>query len=196
MKHKLWRKAQGECCPETGYYWISNNSTLCNGALHWIANFRNGALHWTERRDRTERRDGNKNIVLAFDLAKEKYHRHFEVPISCEYAQCNDPFIFGVLKGCFSLCFQGDIWTMKEYGIEESWTKICTMREHVYLGKRVCFSQLENVIVICGGYRYMKCDLDKNTCEVAQVFGDKFNSFAFSMSCLCNTESLLCPDLI
>ena len=87
--------------------------TLINGALHWVAFFRDG--------------DNNiHNFVLVFDLAKEVFH---------EILLPEFPGHMGLISGTISVYRNSiaffrksndflHIWVMKEYGVVSSWTQV------------------------------------------------------------------------
>ncbi|OMO85409.1 hypothetical protein COLO4_21641 [Corchorus olitorius] len=88
----------------------------------------NGVPHWC-----VYRREGNHGeqyrvsyVIVYFDLETEEF-KEVELP---EWAAEEVKFNLGVLGGCLCMCLdsQGsssgiEVWTMKEYGIVESWTK-------------------------------------------------------------------------
>lgn len=88
-----------------------------DGSLHWIKGWRNGSVS-----------------ICAFDVETEQLRRlqSFIVPVRKYLLKHCD---LGVVRGCLSLFvhkrnvhsgqMSGDIsvWVMKDYGVEESWTK-------------------------------------------------------------------------
>ncbi|KAM7271419.1 hypothetical protein ACFE04_030633 [Oxalis oulophora] len=161
---KSWRK----CC-KTSFFKISEVSTLLNGALHWEIS-----------------RKGNKKSVLVLDLAKENF-QDLKLPPSCEAGPCDALYKLGVLKGCLSICCDQfepdhqypyslsiDIWTMKEYGVKESWTKIFSISDkyasNYYRLPILSFSQREdNIIEICNECSLRKYSLEDETCNVVKL---------------------------
>ncbi|GLT42057.1 hypothetical protein SLA2020_160790 [Shorea laevis] len=85
-------------------------STFLNGAIHWINDI--------------------VGTIIAFDLASET---------TCEFQAASPRSGFfnmdlGVLGGCLCLihdCYTDpycvELWVMKEYGVETSWTKLCNL---------------------------------------------------------------------
>ncbi|XP_061993296.1 F-box protein At3g07870-like [Rosa rugosa] len=89
-----------------------------------FSSFLHGALHWISA--------GSQNFVFihSFNFETEKFRTlpppgYFK-PIQQKSKQC---LKLGVLEGCLFLCVCGDeprqfdMWVMKDYGVEESWTK-------------------------------------------------------------------------
>lgn len=88
-----------------------------DGSLHWIKGWRNGSVS-----------------ICAFDVETEQFRQlqSFVVPVRKYLLKHCD---VGVVRGCLSLFvhkrnthsgqMSGDIsvWVMKDYGVEESWTK-------------------------------------------------------------------------
>ncbi|OMO65178.1 hypothetical protein COLO4_31416 [Corchorus olitorius] len=85
----------------------------------------NGVPHWCVYRVRHgPQQYGVRYLIVYFDLETEKFN---EVKLP-EWAAAEEvAFSIGILRGCLCMCLhsQGSIqvWTMKEYGIAESWTK-------------------------------------------------------------------------
>ncbi|KAK9067636.1 hypothetical protein SSX86_011747 [Deinandra increscens subsp. villosa] len=79
--------------------------------------FVNQNLHWL-----TKRRRDSSRIIVAFSLANEEFIE-IEIPGSIEDV---DDFLvdFGGRLGYFSSSV-GSLWVMEEYGVGESWTKVC-----------------------------------------------------------------------
>ncbi|CAK7345030.1 unnamed protein product [Dovyalis caffra] len=94
--------------------------------------FAGGALHWVVG----ENPESNvANIVVALDLEAEDY----KVVPQPENKDKNFNIDLGVLRGClcFLANFQGervDVWTMKEYGVKESWTKLFSVARLEFIG--------------------------------------------------------------
>jgi F-box interacting protein len=65
-------------------------------------------------------------FVVSLDLKKESYQK-FSLPVSYVKSLTT----LGTLRGCLSLPLSGkcsaDIWIMKEFGNEKSWTKLLTV---------------------------------------------------------------------
>lgn len=83
--------------------------------------FVNGVLHWLA----SSRERGYRSVIAAFDFAREVFD---EMPAPSDADL--EKFVFYklvVLGGCLCLVDVGrtrtDVWMMKEYGVEESWTK-------------------------------------------------------------------------
>ncbi|GKU85629.1 hypothetical protein SLEP1_g268 [Rubroshorea leprosula] len=80
--------------------------------------FLNGVIHWM---------NDNFGTIIAFDLASET---------TCEFQAVSHRSGFfdmdlGVLGGCLCLIYdcyiEFELWVMKEYGVETSWTKLCNL---------------------------------------------------------------------
>ncbi|XP_059627631.1 F-box/kelch-repeat protein At3g06240-like [Cornus florida] len=74
----------------------------------------NGVIHWISLLPKFE--------IVAFSLADEKLWMIAMPPCYTEF----EAFRFTVFQGCLCVMPQGDhaYWIMKEYGVEESWTRI------------------------------------------------------------------------
>ncbi|KAK4416916.1 F-box protein CPR1 [Sesamum alatum] len=92
------------------------SKTLSPGA------FVNGAIHWLAR----SRKPGSPSVIAAFNLTEEVFDE-IPVPGGVDVQM----FVFNklvVLGGCLCMTHTRengsiDVWTMKEYGLKESWAK-------------------------------------------------------------------------
>lgn len=85
-----------------------------------------GCLHWSTRPIK-----GKDEKIVSFDLAKEKF-KFVPAPISDELTIQNElPIQVCALEGLLAIVnysnFAWNLWVMKEYGVEESWTKLMTI---------------------------------------------------------------------
>ncbi|XVF39401.1 hypothetical protein PTKIN_Ptkin01aG0031900 [Pterospermum kingtungense] len=99
--------------------WKRGGGTLLGGALHWVVNTSSGYSSW----------------IMAFDVGSEKY-KEIELPNHLKEIDQTSSYVvgmmdLGVLGGCLCLFSTGspgsyvlynELWTMKEYGMKESWT--------------------------------------------------------------------------
>ncbi|CAN4104722.1 unnamed protein product [Withania somnifera] len=105
--------------------WKRINSSPYDHAVAELASgvFVNGALHWL-----ASNKPDYSSVIGGFVLSDEEF---VEVPAPSSLDK--DKFVFNklvVLKGCLCMVdnLEGnrtDVWMMKEYGVEESWTKFC-----------------------------------------------------------------------
>ncbi|KAM1984431.1 hypothetical protein COP2_012654 [Malus domestica] len=100
--------------------------------------FLHGALHWVSESTRCS------EFIRSFSFERE----HFQIlpAPSCftkwekELADC---LKLGVIGDCLFICVYGDdprqfdMWVMKEYGVQDSWTKTLVV-ENLYLRERSC----------------------------------------------------------
>ncbi|KAK9933554.1 hypothetical protein M0R45_020747 [Rubus argutus] len=104
--------------PPRGCGAIPFNSVL-HGALHWIPFYFNCP-----------------QVIESFDFEREEF-RQLLPPASLQEFKHYDGLRLGVLKGCLFLCVFGgddrkaDMWVMKDYGVQESWTKFLVI-ENLY----------------------------------------------------------------
>ncbi|XP_050374662.1 F-box protein At3g07870 [Argentina anserina] len=100
--------------------------------------FLHGALHWFPCHNPHQG-------IECFDFEREEF-RQLLLPFGfkrydgASYYKRYDGLRLGVLKDCLFLCvFEGDdgksdVWLMKNYGVQESWTKVLVIevREHLH----------------------------------------------------------------
>nr|GEX51238.1 hypothetical protein [Tanacetum cinerariifolium] len=91
--------------------------------------YSNGALHWLAYKSL---RSSLPKGIVSLDLKKETYGKVFQLPKDEEGGK-ND-LTLGVLGEWFCvLCNHGshaDVWAMKDYGVEDSWTKLVSIPCH------------------------------------------------------------------
>ncbi|CAN4117523.1 unnamed protein product [Withania somnifera] len=110
LKAKSWKMIQGF------------TSVSLKGKLGVFAN---GVLHWEASHSPFS---GGSWEVVTFDLAVERYGK-IALP---SYEDGGVYWILGVSRGYLVACCnyelsKADVWMMKEYGVEKSWTKLVTI---------------------------------------------------------------------
>ncbi|KAJ4971016.1 hypothetical protein NE237_004115 [Protea cynaroides] len=110
-----WRLIEGAT-----YSIHSRNHALVNGAIHWIATGM----------------PGHSILVLSFDFEDEKF-RSLSLPKSFSIEDTLDPLVES--GGFLSLCHwkddgNFDVWIMKDYGDQQSWTKQFSVMEPTLSG--------------------------------------------------------------
>ncbi|XP_071735750.1 F-box protein CPR1-like [Rutidosis leptorrhynchoides] len=127
-----------------------------------IGIFYNGSLNWLVRR-----RDGynKREKVLSFDMKDEIF-------IEILLPECGGFSSLGDKKGCLYAVCGGDgahveIWVMKEYGVESSWTKVLKWNfVKVYCDYEmwpVCFTRDDDVIVDIDSWTIARYSLSSKT---------------------------------
>ncbi|KAL8541871.1 hypothetical protein ACS0TY_002934 [Phlomoides rotata] len=96
--------------------------------------FLNGALHWISISSKPC------ELICSFNLEREGFRfvpppSHFDAPYVKKVSWIN----VGVLKGCLCICFmyediEFEVWAMREYGVQESWTKEFRIDMKFYCG--------------------------------------------------------------
>ncbi|KAJ6961564.1 F-box protein CPR1-like isoform X2 [Populus alba x Populus x berolinensis] len=89
--------------------------------------FANSAVHWKATVVGKGKENGS-DLIVAFDLGAEE----FKIIPQPDYSSNEHEMNVGVLGGCLCVfcnknCKQVEIWVMKEYGVKESWTHLCTV---------------------------------------------------------------------
>ncbi|TKY68494.1 F-box/kelch-repeat protein [Spatholobus suberectus] len=92
----------------------------------WPGRFVSGTLNWIAKRGASD----DQWVILSLDLGTETYGEVL-LPNGDGHKICNP--VLGVLHNCLSVCFFDSekahwaVWLMKEYGVQESWTKLTTI---------------------------------------------------------------------
>ena len=100
--------------------WMINSKNPFLLRMQPYASF-NGRLHWLGQ----DKKDGS-TIIVSFDLESENFH-HIPIPDNCKSRLDGKDCHVVVLGGCLCLVDYNDIWSMKIYGVKESWIKEYTV---------------------------------------------------------------------
>ncbi|KAF9612849.1 hypothetical protein IFM89_004259 [Coptis chinensis] len=97
----------------------------------------NGALHRFKLSDQSRWKDTPQcfdiHSIISFNIRSEEFR---QVALNFDYGVRLDciSYALGVLQGCLSVwrvnsieCYT-EIWVMKDYGLEDSWTRLHTVR--------------------------------------------------------------------
>ncbi|KAL6205820.1 hypothetical protein ACLB2K_023072 [Fragaria x ananassa] len=150
------------------------SQAFVNGALHWCA------ICWTN--------DAFNYFVLAFDLGSELF-REIMFPKSLKW----DPSLalrISVSRDGKSIAvftdwrkshtdYFLDIWVMKEYGMEKSWTKMMVLSAEVSqrnLPKALCFRKIGELLVLEDSYELVSLDLVSRKFKRLGVYGGQYCS--------------------
>ncbi|XP_049381489.1 F-box protein CPR1-like [Solanum stenotomum] len=134
-------------------FWRRLESISHNGAIpiHGFGVFLNGALHWLAGKYYC-----SPSVIVVVNLTDEEL---FEVPIPT-ITTTSLLHVYGIvaLKGC--LCVLGnriseneiDVWMMKNYGVVESWTKFCVVKNtSPFCPTPVCLMSGDDIILAAPG---------------------------------------------
>ncbi|XP_057415928.1 F-box/kelch-repeat protein At3g06240-like [Lotus japonicus] len=120
------------------YYFASPIDLFLHGSLHWLVTSSLTKL----------------SVVLAFDLVGKSLS---EIALSPDLALKRKPYHFIEMTGCLGLCpglcYSGnlgiiEIWIMKEYKLQSSWTKIVFSTHDILSTPRffpICFTKCGHV---------------------------------------------------
>ncbi|XP_026416373.1 F-box protein CPR1-like [Papaver somniferum] len=86
-------------------------------------------LHWIAEQTPCQTDSLGREVVVSFDIFDENFR---EVPLSPQVdglvCNTNNKTTLGVLAGCLCITHFGDynieVWTMKDYNVKDSWTKL------------------------------------------------------------------------
>ncbi|XP_065625015.1 F-box protein CPR1 [Quercus suber] len=94
----------------------------------WNAKSLNGAVHWLVG----DRGVLDQESLLAFDLATEKFLLYtMPFPLNLYYSDRHLEVLGGYICVIEIYMFTNDVWLMKEYGVESSWTRIYKIEQGV-----------------------------------------------------------------
>ncbi|XP_057438510.1 F-box/kelch-repeat protein At3g23880-like [Lotus japonicus] len=112
MVHTLgsnsWRRIQDSPC--IPYWGCCHNGKFVSGAVNWLTG---------DGEDGFNRGHG----IISLDLGKESYQEFLQPDYGIEV----DYLTMGVMRDCLCLLANSDVWVMKEYGNNDSWTKLFSL---------------------------------------------------------------------
>ncbi|KAM3327687.1 F-box/kelch-repeat protein like [Capsicum galapagoense] len=121
LKDDSWKKI-GDCFPSQ-YYYVRGDTVFFNGCIHWLTQREYGKIR------------PRRLPIVSFNVAKEVF-QEFWLPNPTEReANC-----ISSLYGSLSVCAKStssidndtvlniEVWLMKDYAVEESWTKLYVTR--------------------------------------------------------------------
>ncbi|KAI3523634.1 hypothetical protein L1887_01904 [Cichorium endivia] len=131
-----------------------------------IGIFSNGTIHWLIRHvGGSERRD----TILTFDSKKEIFGE-ISLP-NREHEETGFTWL-GDLRGCLYAVCGGDgadvdVWVMKEYGVENSWSKMIKLNwvefDCDYVMLPVCFTLKDEVVIDLDSWNIVRYNLTEKT---------------------------------
>ncbi|XP_050223162.1 F-box protein CPR1-like [Mercurialis annua] len=173
LKADSWRRIEDLYTPTTEHFWTyypKLYSALVGSSLHWAVVPRSG-------------HDLLNNIILAFDLSTEKFREVPSPKVEIEGVKILKKVM--ELGGCLSLTYDchhrsrqnnwlyGDIWIMKKYGVESSWTRLFTIPFCFYpKATPLCFTNKgDKVLLFCeDGIRILFFWYDLKSSDTQRIF--------------------------
>ncbi|XP_031113999.1 F-box/kelch-repeat protein At3g23880-like [Ipomoea triloba] len=137
MKGDFWRKIEDL----KGGFLLNEAGKYANGKIHWAVSPFGASSGWE---------------IVSLDLAKETYGKVGRP----DFGEGNPDLTLGVL--CGSLCVlcqyekaHMDLWVMREYGVNESWTKMFTIPPlydpwNRTFSSPICISKNGEVVLVLG----------------------------------------------
>ncbi|KAL3508093.1 hypothetical protein ACH5RR_033475 [Cinchona calisaya] len=185
LKTKTWRRS------ENSLFDHISPRELCPGV------FLNGAIHWLATDSSTE----GSPVVVFFDLSTEKFNQ--VVPSCFNKSTGSYAYKLVVLGGYLGMVcdvihensqFSDHIciWLMKEYGVQESWTKlVVNMPQNAELFKPICQFGDDEVVFMENGAKLVLHNLKEKSSMNMVVHGTPRMYYDGIMTF---TESLVSPS--
>ncbi|KAG5102633.1 hypothetical protein JHK84_047602 [Glycine max] len=130
--------------------WSSYESTVPYPCYHEIRHglFINGALHWLVRSCYYNK----PRVIIAYDTMKRILS---EIPLPDDAAETTF-YSLGVMRGCLCIYSKSrwptmleiEVWTLKEYKVQSSWTKSSFVLSHDYYDTTfipICFTRKDEI---------------------------------------------------
>ncbi|XP_076951690.1 F-box/kelch-repeat protein At3g06240-like [Bidens hawaiensis] len=136
-----------------------------------IGSFSNDAIHWIVRHSSHDDGFNTREMVLSFDI-KDEIFMEIALPNGGENEQ-SEFWCLGDLKGCLYAVYGGDdgvdtdVWVMKEYGVESSWSKVIKL-DWIRFGcdygmVPVCFTHEDDVVIDLDSWDLVRFNTKDNT---------------------------------
>lgn len=133
VRNGTWKKA--ESSPYDHAVGHITSGVFVDGCIHWLASTTSDY----------------KSVIAAFDIVEEKFHQ-VPPPSSVD----DKKFVFNrlvALGGCLcmfpsSRSCETDVWVMKEYGVEDSWSKIMIIDSEESEFRPLCLLGKEQVVLV------------------------------------------------
>ena len=108
---RIWRRVEAGAA--SGFELCRDGCVICNGKLHWIVNDLIQPVQ-----------------IFGFDIETECFSIFSAPPLIAEHEDlCVG--VLSILRDCLCICYsysnKTDIWLIKKYQVEESWTKEYTL---------------------------------------------------------------------
>ncbi|XP_050229499.1 F-box protein CPR1-like [Mercurialis annua] len=168
----MW-KIKNEYIFDKDIFLSLDSGVLVGSFLHWVAHPRDvvSAYH---------------NFILAFDLRDETF-RQVPQPRDTMDGKKEVLNMVSELGGCLCVSYgNADIWIMKEYGIEDSWTKLLSISFPTPL-KPLCYSKEGDKVLFDydKGKELICYDLNNQTIDRIDIF----ESSEYNEKTYCLTKS-------
>lgn len=132
-------------------FWTTIKTSFC-GLYTWtkLGKFVSGTLNWLT---------WDEDHIISFDVKNETYGEVL-LPPQLDGDRCRYNYVLDVLSNCLCLCYSDEVnsvvWLMKNYGIQDSWTKLRLIpHEMVSTLRLLSFHPLcisENGVVLAKSY--------------------------------------------
>ncbi|XP_076912558.1 F-box/kelch-repeat protein At3g06240-like [Bidens hawaiensis] len=136
-----------------------------------IGSFSNGAIHWIVRHRAHDDGLKNREAILSFDI-KDEVFMDIVLPNGGENEQSGFRCL-GDWKGCLYAVYGGvngvdvDVWVMKEFGVESSWSKVIKLDwirfDCDYVMTPVCFTHEDDVVIDLDSWDLVRFNVKDNT---------------------------------
>ncbi|PWA49410.1 F-box domain-containing protein [Artemisia annua] len=193
-----WDETENEHHPDYTYMYV-NIYSLCENSWmelsdspydHAFGNLTsgvlvNGKLHWL-----TSRRPCYTTVIAAFSLVNKEFNE-IEYPHSINNGNgvFNELVIVGGKLGLFGARLGNHLWVMEEYGVKESWIKICLHGVEIDPVKPICSVDGSNRDVVLGDEDgIVVYNMDDTRCRNLRIVGGP-NGFAIGGTCVESLES-------
>ncbi|XP_076922048.1 F-box/kelch-repeat protein At3g06240-like [Bidens hawaiensis] len=163
-----------------------------------IGSFTNDAIHWIVRHRPHDDGFNKREAIISFNI-KDEVFMDIVLPNGGENEQSGFRCL-GDLKGCLYAVYGGggddgvdmEVWVMKEYGIESSWSKVIKL-EWIRFGcdygimTPVCFTHEDDVVIDLDSWDLVRFNVKDNTIKRFKKCSNDWNLWVVY------TETLVSP---
>ncbi|KAI3784535.1 hypothetical protein L1987_43634 [Smallanthus sonchifolius] len=155
LRNNSWRKLRDSPYDHAVGHLISG--VLINQSLHWL----------------TSTRPGYSSTIVAFSLVNEEFNE-IDLPdsIANDKAVFNELVDLGGKLGLFGTGVGNDLWVMEEYGVGESWTRVCIHGVEIDPVKPVCLVEGSDRDIVLGDEDgVVVYNIDERRCRDVRMIG-------------------------
>ena len=158
-----WTQVIDTTIHRSNLWLLSNYAIYFNGVNHWLGFFDNGHINELGRNCDFE-------IILSFDMSREVFqimrlpdemYRKLRYPVD-RVSSTQRNRVFSVFNDCLAFVVYEedamtekyfDIWVMREYGVEDSWTKQLVVGPLLGIHRPLQFSKNGMLLLLLGDKR-------------------------------------------
>ncbi|KAI3716429.1 hypothetical protein L1987_67302 [Smallanthus sonchifolius] len=169
-----------------------------------IGSFSNSAIHWIVRHMPHDGNFNKRETILSFDI-KDEVFGEIVLPNGGENEESGFRCL-GDLRGCLYAVYGGsdgvdmNVWVMKEYGVESSWSKVIKLdwfRFNCDYGMTpVCFTEEDDVVLDLDSWDGVRFNLKDNTIKRFKKCSTDWHFWVVKFEAMSNLPRDILTDIL